>query len=141
VGWWRVLRRRIDVFALTAPLVVAVHVWWPYLAGTRYLLPLPPGLHAESAELFGFFSIRRPIKINGVVHHPSVCYEITIVLRETVEDLVAKGEAFVYPQRVVFVNGAPMVLGTNPSRPIGSMLTPETAEWVHPTPIEEGDTF
>ena len=46
VGWWRLLRRRLDVFAVTAPLYIAVHVWWPYLGGTRYLLPLLPLLVA-----------------------------------------------------------------------------------------------
>ena len=46
IGWWRLVRRRRDVFAVTAPLYVGVHLLWPYVAGTRYLLPLLPLLVA-----------------------------------------------------------------------------------------------
>src|SRR5262249_34121915 len=47
IGWWRLVRRRGDVFAYSAPLYLGVHLWWPYLAGTRYLLPLLPLLVAS----------------------------------------------------------------------------------------------
>jgi len=41
-GWARLVRRRPDVLACTAPLYLVLHVAWPYGATGRYLLPLLP---------------------------------------------------------------------------------------------------
>lgn len=44
VGWWRFIRRRSDVFALTLPCYVLAYILWPFEAGTRYMLPMLPVL-------------------------------------------------------------------------------------------------
>jgi hypothetical protein len=44
VGWWRFVRRRTDVFALTLPCYVLAYILWPFEAGTRYMLPMLPVL-------------------------------------------------------------------------------------------------
>jgi hypothetical protein len=44
VGWWRFVRRRQDVLALTLPFYLAAYVIWSFDSGTRYLLPLLPVL-------------------------------------------------------------------------------------------------
>jgi hypothetical protein len=46
IGWRRLLQRGGEVLAFTAPLYIALHLAWPYTAGTRYLLPLLPLLVA-----------------------------------------------------------------------------------------------
>ncbi len=43
-GWWRLIRRRRDVFAATMPLYFALYVVWAFDADTRYLLPLLPAI-------------------------------------------------------------------------------------------------
>ncbi|PWS31008.1 hypothetical protein [Pedobacter paludis] len=65
-----------------------------------YMLPLPPGLHADSDELFGFFSYEirlghkkelwstaqgrygRPLRANGV-QHPAPALSCTVIRRKT----------------------------------------------------------
>jgi hypothetical protein len=42
LGWWRLLRRRRDVLAATAPFYFVLYVVWAFDADTRYLLPLLP---------------------------------------------------------------------------------------------------
>jgi hypothetical protein len=42
LGWWRLIRRRRDVLAATAPLYFALYAAWAFDADTRYLLPLLP---------------------------------------------------------------------------------------------------
>ncbi len=42
LGWWRLLRRRRDVLAATAPFYFALYAVWAFDADTRYLLPLLP---------------------------------------------------------------------------------------------------
>ena len=42
LGWWRLICRRHDVLAATAPLYIALYVVWGFDADTRYLLPLLP---------------------------------------------------------------------------------------------------
>jgi hypothetical protein len=42
IGWWRLIRRRRDVLAATAPFYFALYVVWAFDADTRYLLPLLP---------------------------------------------------------------------------------------------------
>jgi hypothetical protein len=55
IGWWILVSHprsssqtspALDVFTVTAPLYLALHLAWPYTAGTRYLLPLLPLLVA-----------------------------------------------------------------------------------------------
>ena len=43
-GWWRLIRRRRDVFAATMPLYFALYVVWAFDADTRYLLPMLPAI-------------------------------------------------------------------------------------------------
>lgn len=85
----------------------------------------------------GFFSIRLPLKINGVVYHPSVCYDVTTVLRPTIDKLVENGHAYLYDQKVTFVNGVARVLSDVSGRPMSTQLTPATAQWQHPAPLVE----
>ncbi len=42
LGWWRLIRRRRDVLAATAPFYFALYVVWAFDADTRYLLPILP---------------------------------------------------------------------------------------------------
>lgn len=42
LGWWRLIRRRREVLAATAPLYFALYAAWAFDADTRYLLPLLP---------------------------------------------------------------------------------------------------
>lgn len=69
-------------------------------ASNFYMLPLPPGLHADSDELFGFFSYEirlghkaetwstaqarygRPLKANGV-QHPAPALSCSVIRRKT----------------------------------------------------------
>jgi hypothetical protein len=55
--------------------------------------------------------------------------------------LVKAGEAFLYEQSVTFVNGAPRVLTDSTGRPIGTLLTPASAQWQYAPKVEEGDDF
>jgi hypothetical protein len=41
VGWWRFVRR-LDVFALTLPLYVALYIYWPFDQSGRFFVPLVP---------------------------------------------------------------------------------------------------
>ena len=43
-AWWRLARRRGEVFAWTVPPYLALHLLWPYSGSGRYLLPLLPVL-------------------------------------------------------------------------------------------------
>jgi len=47
VGWWRLLRRRGDVFVYAAPVYFGFLLVWPYAAATRYVVPLLPLLAAS----------------------------------------------------------------------------------------------
>jgi len=44
VGWWRLVRRQHDVFALTLPFYFLAYTFWPFEAGARYMLPMLPVL-------------------------------------------------------------------------------------------------
>jgi hypothetical protein len=46
-GWWRLMRRRRDVFAATAPFYFALYIMWAFDADTRYLLPILPVIVAS----------------------------------------------------------------------------------------------
>jgi hypothetical protein len=46
LGWWRLMRRRTDVLAASAPFYFALYAVWAFDADTRYLLPLLPLLFA-----------------------------------------------------------------------------------------------
>jgi hypothetical protein len=47
IGWWRLVRRRHDVFALTLPFYFLAYTFWPFEAGARYILPMLPVLLAS----------------------------------------------------------------------------------------------
>ena len=47
VGWWRLVRRQHDVFALTLPFYLLAYTFWPFEAGARYMLPMLPVLLAS----------------------------------------------------------------------------------------------
>jgi hypothetical protein len=42
VGWLRIVRRRVEVFAYTIPLYIMVYAAWGFDADTRYMLPMLP---------------------------------------------------------------------------------------------------
>ncbi|MBA3273393.1 MAG: hypothetical protein H0T11_05920, partial [Chthoniobacterales bacterium] len=42
VGWWRLVRRNKDIFALTAPFYLGLYICWPFGQETRYVFPLLP---------------------------------------------------------------------------------------------------
>lgn len=52
-----------------------------------------------------FFSVKEPIKITGKTYIPCVCYSLPKFLELTVNDLVNKGKAVIYAERVFFQNG------------------------------------
>ncbi|MBV9122410.1 MAG: hypothetical protein JO112_03480, partial [Planctomycetes bacterium] len=45
LGWFRFARQRLDVFALTVPLYVALYVYWPFNQSARFFVPLLPMLY------------------------------------------------------------------------------------------------
>ena len=52
-----------------------------------------------------FFSVKRPMKIDGKSYIPCICYEANRYLERTVQSLEAQGKAVTYPERVFFQNG------------------------------------
>lgn len=68
IGWWRLLRQRSDVLALTLPFYVGLYAAWPFDQGARFLVPMAPLLmgclvealeqlrHRREAALLGFFA-------------------------------------------------------------------------------------
>jgi hypothetical protein len=42
VGWWKAVRQQPDVYLLTFPLYVALHVYWPFNQAGRYFVPQLP---------------------------------------------------------------------------------------------------
>ena len=52
-----------------------------------------------------FFSVKRPMKIDGKSYIPCICYEANRYLEWTVQSLEAQGKAVTYPERVFFQNG------------------------------------
>lgn len=56
-----------------------------------------------------FFSVRLPIKLNGRVFKPCICYECPEDLEKTVRKLEREGKAFIYDHRVFFQNGKLLV--------------------------------
>ena len=55
-----------------------------------------------------YFSVKHAVKILGARYIPAVCYRLDDVLEPTINGLVVKGEARVYPDKVRFVNGVPL---------------------------------
>ena len=53
-----------------------------------------------------FFSVRKSVRIGGRLFIPCVCYEGGRVYEKPVQDLVDKGLAVIWPQRVFFQNGS-----------------------------------
>jgi hypothetical protein len=47
LGWWRLTRRRRDVFAASVPFYFILYVVWAFDADTRYLLPILPVIVAS----------------------------------------------------------------------------------------------
>jgi hypothetical protein len=45
-GWWKLLRRKPEVFGLMFPIYLLLYIIWPYDQGTRFLLPMLPLLWA-----------------------------------------------------------------------------------------------
>jgi hypothetical protein len=56
-----------------------------------------------------FFSVRLPIKLNGKVFKPCICYECPEDLEKTVRKLEREGKAFIYDHRAFFQNGKILV--------------------------------
>jgi len=47
IGWWRLVRRHVDVLALALPPYIAMYIVWAFDNGTRYMLPMLPVLAAS----------------------------------------------------------------------------------------------
>jgi hypothetical protein len=86
----------------------------------------------EKPELPGFFSVKRTYSIAGVKFRPSVCYPVYEVIRGAIEALAKDGNAALYDEEQVFINGIPTKKSTMTDRPMGTQLTPGNAEWHHP---------
>lgn len=52
-----------------------------------------------------FFSVKKPLEINGRRYTPCVCYEIDDSLRSKLVYLAGNGLASLYNERVYFQNG------------------------------------
>jgi len=42
VGWWRLVRTRLDIMALSLPFYLGLYMTWPFETGGRFLVPLAP---------------------------------------------------------------------------------------------------
>lgn len=88
----------------------------------------------------GFFSLKNTYNIGGVRFRPAICYPMPELLKEAVKGLAAKGEAFLYLEEQVFINGVPTPRsGFTDGRPQGTQLSPATANWQHPSDPVEGE--
>jgi hypothetical protein len=52
-----------------------------------------------------FFSVSVPMKIDGVLYRPSVCYSVPARAEKAVGDLVKGGRARLYQEEVRFISG------------------------------------
>ena len=55
-----------------------------------------------------YFTVNRPIKIEGRPFRPCICYEVTGYLDLTVQKLVQEGKAELHEHFVYFCNGKPV---------------------------------
>jgi hypothetical protein len=58
-GWWKWLRERADVLALTFPFYFALHVYWPWDQAGRYFAPVLPLLFVCLWYAFEFLGSKR----------------------------------------------------------------------------------
>lgn len=62
-GWWYLVRRRNDVFALLLPFYFAIYIIWPFDQGARFLVPMAPVLMASA-----WYGMRRlPIRYTSAL--------------------------------------------------------------------------
>ena len=47
IGWWKLVHRQPDVFALTLPFYLLAYIVWAFAGGSRYTLPMLPVLLAS----------------------------------------------------------------------------------------------
>lgn len=52
-----------------------------------------------------YFSVKSPVKIDGKVYTPCVCYILPDVLVPTIEKMVKEEKAYIYDHKVAFQNG------------------------------------
>jgi hypothetical protein len=55
-----------------------------------------------------YFTVRKVLKIGGKKHVPSICYEVTGDIVETVNSLVSQGLADIRSEKVRFISGKPV---------------------------------
>jgi len=61
-------------------------------------------------EAMKYFSTKYTVVMMGVRYIPAVCYKLDETIAPTIEKLVEAGEAKMYPEKVRFVNGAPIAV-------------------------------
>jgi len=70
---------------------------------------------AAKQSKYAFYSVRNPVKLDGLRRVPSVCYPIPSQKAEEMEKLAAEGLVVLYEQEVRFISGAPYpVAGAEP---------------------------
>lgn len=93
-----------------------------------------------------FFSVKEPIKIAGKTYIPCVCYSLPKFLELTVNDLVNKGKAVIYAERVFFQNGKVIEKETKKAKKIVKKVVKtstekEAEEAGLPTELNESEGF
>ena len=93
-----------------------------------------------------FFSVKEPIKIAGKTYIPCVCYSLPKFLELTVNDLVNKGKAVIYVERVFFQNGKVIEKETKKAKKIVKKVVKtstekEAEEAGLPTELNESEGF
>lgn len=93
-----------------------------------------------------FFSVKEPIKIAGKTYIPCVCYPLPKFLELTVNDLVNKGKAVIYAERVFFQNGKVIEKETKKAKKIVKKVVKtstekEAEEADLPTELNESEGF
>ena len=93
-----------------------------------------------------FFSVKEPIKIAGKTYIPCVCYPLPKFLELTVNDLVNKGKAVIYAERVFFQNGKVIEKETKKAKKIVKKVVKtstekEAEEAGLPTELNESEGF
>lgn len=93
-----------------------------------------------------FFSVKEPIKIAGKTYIPCVCYPLPKFLELTANDLVSKGKAVIYAERVFFQNGKVIEKETKKAKKIVKKVVKtstekEAEEAGLPTELNESEGF
>ena len=66
-------------------------------------------IYDKKEEKQQWFSVKSPRSISGKIYRPSICYEVTSLIRPELEKLAKKRLVTFYDAKVGFVNGVAQV--------------------------------